>query len=105
MYGAVARYRPKSGMEDQLLAFEREIQEANLPGLVTEYTFRMDDRFPSAGRPLLCGRGSARSLPSLFAPGCEKRASGWRAEALALRTRARAVGQARQARTEGGPHG
>jgi heme-degrading monooxygenase HmoA len=43
MYGTVARYRLKPGMEEQLLAFEREIQEARLPGLVAEFTFRMDE--------------------------------------------------------------
>jgi antibiotic biosynthesis monooxygenase (ABM) superfamily enzyme len=43
MYGTVARYRLKPGMEEQLLAFEREIQEAKLPGLITEFTFRMDE--------------------------------------------------------------
>jgi hypothetical protein len=43
MYGTVARYRLKPGMEDRLLAFEREIQAARLPGLVAEFTFRMDD--------------------------------------------------------------
>ncbi len=43
MYGTVARYRLKPGMEEQLLAFEREIREARLPGLVTEFLFRMDE--------------------------------------------------------------
>lgn len=43
MYGTVARYQLKPGMEGQLLAFEREIREARLPGLVTEFTFRMDE--------------------------------------------------------------
>ncbi len=43
MYGTVARYRLKPGMEEQLLAFEREIQEARLPGLVAEFTFRLDE--------------------------------------------------------------
>ena len=43
MYGTVARYRLKPGMEEQLLAFEREIREARLPGLVAEFTYRMDE--------------------------------------------------------------
>jgi hypothetical protein len=42
MYGTVARYRLKPGMEDRLLAFEREIREAKLPGLVAEFTYRLD---------------------------------------------------------------
>jgi hypothetical protein len=58
------------------------------------------DRFPAARRPLPWGRWRGRSLLSSCSPGCEKRASGRREEALALRTRTRAVGQARQARTE-----
>jgi hypothetical protein len=43
MYGSIARYRIKPGTEEKLLAFEREIKEARLPGLVAEFTFRMDD--------------------------------------------------------------
>ncbi len=43
MYGTVARYRINPGYEEQLLAFEREIREAKLPGLVAEFTFRMDE--------------------------------------------------------------
>ena len=43
MYGTVARYHLKPGKEEELRAFEREIREANLPGLVAEFTFRMDD--------------------------------------------------------------
>jgi hypothetical protein len=42
-YGSVARYRLKPGMEEQLLAFEQELREARLPGLVAGFTFRMDD--------------------------------------------------------------
>ncbi len=42
MYGTVVRYRLKPGMEERLLAFEREIEEAQLPGLVAEVTFRLD---------------------------------------------------------------
>jgi hypothetical protein len=43
MYGTVARYKLKPGMEGQLLAFERDIREAQLPGLFGEFTFRMDE--------------------------------------------------------------
>ncbi len=43
MYGTIARYRLKPGMEGSLLAFEAKIREAHLPGLVAEFTFRMDD--------------------------------------------------------------
>jgi heme-degrading monooxygenase HmoA len=47
MYGTVARFRLKPGQERQLSEFEKEIQAARLPGLVAEFTFRMDDD-PSA---------------------------------------------------------
>jgi hypothetical protein len=43
MYGTLARYRIKPGMEAQLLAFEQEIQAAELPGLVAEFTLRTDE--------------------------------------------------------------
>ncbi len=43
MYGTVARYRIKPGMEDKLLAYEAELRRANLPGLVAEFTFRTDE--------------------------------------------------------------
>ncbi len=43
MYGTITRYRLKPGMEERLLAFEAEIRDAHLPGLITEFTFRMDD--------------------------------------------------------------
>ncbi len=43
MYGTVARYRLKPGMEERLLDFEREIREVKLPGLVAEFTVRMDE--------------------------------------------------------------
>jgi heme-degrading monooxygenase HmoA len=43
MYGTVARYQLKPGKEGELQAFEREIREAKLPGIVAEFTFRMDD--------------------------------------------------------------
>ncbi len=43
MYGTVARYRLKPGMEERLLDFEREIREVKLPGLVAEFTVRLDE--------------------------------------------------------------
>lgn len=43
IYGTIARYRLKPGMEDKLLAFEAKIRQANLRGLVAEFTFRMDE--------------------------------------------------------------
>jgi hypothetical protein len=43
MYGTVARYRLKPGMKEKLLAFEAEIREAKLPGLIAEFTFRTDE--------------------------------------------------------------
>jgi len=43
MYGTVARYRLKPGMQRKLLEFEAEIREAKTPGLVAEFTFRMDE--------------------------------------------------------------
>lgn len=42
MYGTVARYRLKPGMEQKLLAFEAEFREAKVPGIVAEYVYRMD---------------------------------------------------------------
>jgi hypothetical protein len=42
LYGSVARYQLKPGTEERLLAFEQEVREAQLPGLVAEFTFRMD---------------------------------------------------------------
>jgi hypothetical protein len=42
MYGTVARYRLKPGMEQKLLALEAEFREARVPGLVTEYVYRLD---------------------------------------------------------------
>ena len=35
-------------MQERLLAFEDEIREAKIPGLIAEFTFRMDDD------PLVC---------------------------------------------------
>ena len=43
MYGSIARYRLKPGMQEQLLVFQRKIREAQLPGLVGGFTYRMDD--------------------------------------------------------------
>jgi len=43
MYGTVARYRLKPGMQDKLLAFEAEIRAAKIPGLIAEFTFRTDE--------------------------------------------------------------
>jgi hypothetical protein len=42
MYGTVARYRLKPGMEQKLLALEAEFREAKVPGIVAEYVYRMD---------------------------------------------------------------
>ena len=39
MYGAVARYGLKPGMEHQLFEFVAEIGAASLPRLTAEYTF------------------------------------------------------------------
>ena len=43
MYGTVARYRLKPGKESQLQAFEAEMKTLKLPGLVAEFTYRMDN--------------------------------------------------------------
>jgi quinol monooxygenase YgiN len=43
MYGTVARMRLKPGMEERLLAFDREEQARRIPGFVGEYIYRMDD--------------------------------------------------------------
>ena len=43
MYGSIARYQLKPGMEEQLNVFQRKIREANLPGLVGGFTYRLDD--------------------------------------------------------------
>jgi hypothetical protein len=43
MYGSIARYRLQSGMEAQLLDFQRKIREAKLPGLVGGFTYRLDN--------------------------------------------------------------
>lgn len=42
MYGTVARLRIKPGMEQQLVEFSIAEDAAKIPGLVTEYVYRMD---------------------------------------------------------------
>lgn len=42
-YGTVARFQLKPGMEAQLRAYQDEIGAAKLPGLVAEFTYRMDE--------------------------------------------------------------
>jgi hypothetical protein len=39
---AASRYRLKLGAEEQLLAFEQEVREAQLPELIAEFTLCMD---------------------------------------------------------------
>jgi heme-degrading monooxygenase HmoA len=43
MYGTVARFRLKPGMEKKLQAFDAEMRAAKLPGLVAEFTYHMDN--------------------------------------------------------------
>ncbi len=43
MYGTVARYRVKPGMEEKLIAFEADVREAKLPGFVAEFTLHTDE--------------------------------------------------------------
>jgi len=43
MYGTVARFHLKPGMESKLQEFERAMQEVQMPGFVAEFTFRMDE--------------------------------------------------------------
>ena len=43
MYGTVARYRIKPGMEQKLLDFEREIRELGMKGFICEFTLRTDE--------------------------------------------------------------
>ena len=43
MYGTVARYRIKPGMEQKLLDFEREIRELGMEGFICEFTLRTDE--------------------------------------------------------------
>ena len=42
MYGTVARYRLKPGMEGQLIELAREFKAAQVPGFVASYAYRMD---------------------------------------------------------------
>jgi quinol monooxygenase YgiN len=42
MYGTVARFRIKPGLEEQLNALTREYEELQIPGFITEYVYRMD---------------------------------------------------------------
>lgn len=42
MYGTVAHFRLKPGMEDQLLTIFREIEALKLPGALAAYGYRMD---------------------------------------------------------------
>jgi heme-degrading monooxygenase HmoA len=42
MYGTVARYRLKPGMERQFIEQAREFEAAKVPGTVAVYIYRMD---------------------------------------------------------------
>ena len=42
MYGTIARYRAKPGTEKQLEMYEEEIRKAKLPGMLGNFTYRMD---------------------------------------------------------------
>ncbi len=42
MYGTVARFRLKPGMENQLAQLMREYETLGIPGGVGEYVYRMD---------------------------------------------------------------
>lgn len=42
MYGTVARFRIKPGMDQKLDELSREFSKVNVPGLVAEYVYRMD---------------------------------------------------------------
>jgi quinol monooxygenase YgiN len=42
MYGTVARIRAKPGVEKQLLEMINEEQELQIPGLISQYFYRMD---------------------------------------------------------------
>jgi quinol monooxygenase YgiN len=43
MYGTVARFRLKPGVEEtQLMELSRELEGRPIPGFVAEYTYRMD---------------------------------------------------------------
>jgi len=43
MYGTVARYHLKPGMESKLQEFQSEMQEVKMPGFVAEFTYLMDE--------------------------------------------------------------
>ena len=43
MYGVIAHFCLKPGMEARLLEVEREFREAGMPGLRIEFILRMDD--------------------------------------------------------------
>ncbi len=43
MYGTVAHFRLKPGMEGKMLDIERAFREAVMKGFCIEFTFRMDD--------------------------------------------------------------
>ena len=43
MYGTVARFRIKPGMEKKLVEFSQMMNTTNIPGLVAAFTFSMDE--------------------------------------------------------------
>jgi len=43
MYGVIAHFRLKPGMEDRLLEVEAEFREAGMPGLRIEFIYGIDD--------------------------------------------------------------
>lgn len=44
MYGTIARFRLKPGMEDRIETLAHEFEAAHVPGYVGEYVYRMDAR-------------------------------------------------------------
>ena len=42
MYGTVARFRVKPGMEDRLMEISKEYEALDIPGFVGEQVYRMD---------------------------------------------------------------
>jgi quinol monooxygenase YgiN len=42
MYGTIARFRVKPGMEEQLMQVGLEEQAAQIPGWIAQYVYRMD---------------------------------------------------------------
>lgn len=42
MYGTVARFRLKPGMEEHLMDYDRQSQAANIPGFVSNTVYRLD---------------------------------------------------------------